>query len=440
MATNIFETAITIEDVSIVFDSMLEKRTVFGGRLITDYISKTSAEQRKGRTGRTREGMSYRMMTEESYTLLPNEKVEEIFQIDLSKIVMDLLKVSIDPLGVLPILVRSKLRPLVLNLKRLEFIKDDNTISEMGIFYTEFKLSLEAYAILWWLLNTTNELYYGLMTVSIINNIGRLWPQFDFGVNSSPTDFQATAREFRKTYYQKFIGRSDLHTYINMWREYHTFTGGQESPQSLTQWTELNKINTKNFSDANRTFGILTAQLPKYGYSIAPPSVSMSTDEIIDKLRPIIRKVYSESELINISKEKITYITSKSGDDKTSFSIAIIPRLNTYENNPPARIIPLSTRETAKGGKTVELSLSVDTFQLEDRLITDASLLAGYTVKIPGKSSTRGRAVLAGTRITLPKLPFAVDFTKIEDKPELYPRVAEQEYIQVGKSRKVGIL
>ena len=435
LSTNIFETAITIEGVSFVLDSMLEKKASTG-RLTTDFISKTSADQRKGRTGRTREGICYRMITEGDYETLPNEKPEEIYQIDLSKVVISLLKVGVYPLDILPQAVRSKMRPLIGNLKKLGLIKEDNTISDMGAFYTEFRLSLEAYSVLWWLLNTTNDLYYGLVVVSIINNITRQLVQFEFGNNLSPIEFQASVSDYRRKYYEKFIGRSDIHTYINIWREYQIFTGGLDSPQSLIQWTETNKLNTKNFSELHKVFSQLISQLPEYGYVInSPTQVGGSTDEIIDKIRPIVRKVYSDSEMILIDKDKMFYITNKSGEDKTRFGISIIPRLNTYSGNPPELLIPLSIRETLRGGKMIEISLSIDHFQIDDKLVTDASLLAGYSIKM----SRRGRANVSNI-ITLPRFPFAINFGKMDDKPEVVPKLVEQNYIEIGKSKILPIV
>ena len=68
LATNIAETSITIEDVTIVIDSGKEKTKRFDPvsrsfSLMPGWISKTSAVQRIGRAGRVREGVCIHLVT-----------------------------------------------------------------------------------------------------------------------------------------------------------------------------------------------------------------------------------------------------------------------------------------------------------------------------------------------------------------------------------------
>lgn len=69
LATNIAETSLTIEGVSIVIDSGLARRSRFDpsralDRLVTERISRASAVQRAGRSGRTAPGICYRLWSE----------------------------------------------------------------------------------------------------------------------------------------------------------------------------------------------------------------------------------------------------------------------------------------------------------------------------------------------------------------------------------------
>jgi hypothetical protein len=66
-STNIAETSVTVDGVTHVVDSGLEKEAVFDQQkgmtsLRTQTISQSSAEQRKGRAGRTAPGRAYRMV------------------------------------------------------------------------------------------------------------------------------------------------------------------------------------------------------------------------------------------------------------------------------------------------------------------------------------------------------------------------------------------
>ena len=72
VSTNIAETSVTIDGVRFVIDSGLEKEMRYdpacGVRsLMVSYISKASAEQRKGRAGRTGPGVCFRLYSEKDY-------------------------------------------------------------------------------------------------------------------------------------------------------------------------------------------------------------------------------------------------------------------------------------------------------------------------------------------------------------------------------------
>lgn len=94
-ATNIAETSLTIEGVTCVIDSGLEKNLIYDPsssmtRLKTSYISKASAEQRKGRAGRTMPGNCIRLWSEQKHRSLRDYQGEEILSADLSSMLLEL--------------------------------------------------------------------------------------------------------------------------------------------------------------------------------------------------------------------------------------------------------------------------------------------------------------------------------------------------------------
>ena len=93
--TNIAETSLTIEGVTCVIDSGLEKVLIYDPvsgmtRLDTSYISKASAEQRKGRAGRIQEGACIRLWSEAKQHSLKDYQGEEVISADLASLVLDL--------------------------------------------------------------------------------------------------------------------------------------------------------------------------------------------------------------------------------------------------------------------------------------------------------------------------------------------------------------
>ena len=95
LATNIAETSITIEGISCVIDSGLERMLDYSpasgmNRLNTQSISQDSAVQRSGRAGRLSAGVCYRLWTAEQQPRLLKHASAEILHSDLSSLVLEL--------------------------------------------------------------------------------------------------------------------------------------------------------------------------------------------------------------------------------------------------------------------------------------------------------------------------------------------------------------
>jgi ATP-dependent helicase HrpB len=95
LATNIAETSLTIEGVSVVIDSGLTRRLQHDpstgmNRLVTGMVSRASAEQRKGRAGRLGPGVCYRLYGRHVFQSLVPYALPEILVSDLSSLVLDL--------------------------------------------------------------------------------------------------------------------------------------------------------------------------------------------------------------------------------------------------------------------------------------------------------------------------------------------------------------
>jgi len=92
VATNIAETSLTIEGITVVVDSGMERRVKFQGntgigKLQTQRISEASATQRAGRAGRLSAGVCYRLWAKESSLQAQNEA--PILQSELTALVLE---------------------------------------------------------------------------------------------------------------------------------------------------------------------------------------------------------------------------------------------------------------------------------------------------------------------------------------------------------------
>ncbi|KAI9032427.1 P-loop containing nucleoside triphosphate hydrolase protein [Hyaloraphidium curvatum] len=93
IATNIAETGITIPDCSHVIDSGKVKEVRYDDRrqltqLKEVWISRASAEQRKGRAGRVREGTCWRLFTKARYGMMHEFPVPELLRSTLDEIIL----------------------------------------------------------------------------------------------------------------------------------------------------------------------------------------------------------------------------------------------------------------------------------------------------------------------------------------------------------------
>jgi ATP-dependent helicase HrpB len=99
LATSIAETSLTIEGVRIVVDGGMARVPRFEPdlgitRLETVRVSRASADQRRGRAGRTEPGVCYRLWEEAGTGALMAFAKPEIANADLSGLVLDLARAT----------------------------------------------------------------------------------------------------------------------------------------------------------------------------------------------------------------------------------------------------------------------------------------------------------------------------------------------------------
>ncbi|MDR1108150.1 MAG: ATP-dependent RNA helicase [Spirochaetaceae bacterium] len=149
VSTNIAETSVTIDGITGVIDSGLSKLNYYNPKTFTSSlveapISKASANQRKGRAGRTREGSCYRLYSRKDFENRSLFTTEEIFRTDLSEVVLRMAELGlsnfeefdfISPPG------REGLVAAIETLNLLEALEEDRSLSKTGKLMTEFPLA-----------------------------------------------------------------------------------------------------------------------------------------------------------------------------------------------------------------------------------------------------------------------------------------------------------
>jgi ATP-dependent helicase HrpB len=95
VATNVAETSLTIDGVTLVVDSGLARMAEYDSRrgintLLIEKISQASAEQRAGRAGRTRPGVCCRLWTQRDHERRSRREEPEVRRLDLSETLLTL--------------------------------------------------------------------------------------------------------------------------------------------------------------------------------------------------------------------------------------------------------------------------------------------------------------------------------------------------------------
>jgi HrpA-like RNA helicase len=149
LATNIAETSVTIDGITVVIDSGLSKLNWYNPRsftssLIEAPISKASANQRKGRAGRTREGTCYRLYNRRDFENRPLFTTEEIYRTDLSEVILRMADLGITNFEDFDFISPPQKEGLIAGIETLyllDALEGDRSLSNIGKLMTEFPLA-----------------------------------------------------------------------------------------------------------------------------------------------------------------------------------------------------------------------------------------------------------------------------------------------------------
>ena len=126
VSTNVAETSLTIDGVTVVIDSGLARVARFDpnrgiNTLLVEKISVASADQRAGRAGRTAPGLCVRLWTEREHGGRALQELPEVKRLDLAEVVLTLKASGIDDVAAFPWLEK----PDAKGLERAEMLLAD---------------------------------------------------------------------------------------------------------------------------------------------------------------------------------------------------------------------------------------------------------------------------------------------------------------------------
>lgn len=148
VATNIAETSITIDGITVVIDSGLAKTNFYNPRtytsaLVEGPISRASANQRRGRAGRTRPGRCYRLYSRKDFDQRPLFQEDEIYRTDLSEVVLRMAELGIRDFEQFDFISSpgtGNIRGAIETLRLLDALQDNRKLTEAGRMMAIFPL------------------------------------------------------------------------------------------------------------------------------------------------------------------------------------------------------------------------------------------------------------------------------------------------------------
>lgn len=217
LSTNICESSVTVPGVNVVISSMIEKRNVSGAnevlRLQTEFISKNSAKQQAGRTGRTCPGMIVRCCLESFYNKLPDKKQSELERLPITNEILKIMSVNIDVRSFFQkksIFELNKSKKLLTDLCCLKKCGDFYSVTPMGKFVSNLPLACRNATFLANWIMLTEEIFSGIVLAVTIEFTENLFKR-DFNQDLVSSYPLGTIYNVIVKYFEKYPGINIKH-------------------------------------------------------------------------------------------------------------------------------------------------------------------------------------------------------------------------------------
>jgi ATP-dependent RNA helicase DHX8/PRP22 len=234
-ATNSAETSITIPGIKYVVDTGVVKEMRFDPKknmnsLDVVQVSQSSADQRKGRAGRTSSGVCYRLYTHKIYRSFKKASSPEILRIQVSQALLKLMELGVDPMSFdyvqspSPMAMKSALG----ELEEIGAV-DTKGISELGRWIAKLPVEPRLGA----LIKKGMDMDITLETLIVASCCNQSGIFFRMGTPEEKKEADAKKMKFCH------LG-GDLLTMLNVYREWDKI---QEKAKG--KWCQTNSINGK---------------------------------------------------------------------------------------------------------------------------------------------------------------------------------------------------
>jgi ATP-dependent helicase HrpA len=273
LATNVAETSLTVPGIRYVVDPGTARISRYSHRskvqrLPIEPISQASANQRKGRCGRTSDGICIRLYSEDDFNARPEFTDPEILRTNLASVILQMTSLRLGDMARFPFLDPPDRRSVKAGVDLLEELGalEHNRLTRVGRKLAQVpadprlaRMLLEAGR-----LGCAREVLVIVAALSIQDPRER------------PADRQERADELHRRFADK---ASDFLTWLNLWRYLHERQGELSSNQfrKLCRAELLNYLRVREWQDLH---GQLRAAARDLGIKLNPATDEPDADRI----------------------------------------------------------------------------------------------------------------------------------------------------------------
>ncbi len=339
VADKLAETTFTMEDLSVIIDTMLDFKpelSISGGsRTSLKYITKQQANTRSLRGSKYNQVLCYRMITPNLYNKLNNTTQPEILRTPLHQIMLELYENNINPYDILTFFDKKNLNRNYSLMIKLGVINPLNKVTDVGIFVKNIDFGLRNSVALHRWIKSNQPTYPAVVILSMIDSFEGsyfVYPLKEKDVSFG--EYTLELLEYRKEYFNPFEGISDVHTYSHIWNDMMDDVGGPEVPSSdIKRWCGNNGIR---YDKIFEVMSIINNTLDRIGIGKIGP---FDTDNTMKLLGPVLADIYSDRKyyLDKNTEIRVRYCNKEKYYKIDSMSI------NTIEINTPETVFGLIT-------------------------------------------------------------------------------------------------
>jgi len=352
------ETTVTLPNLSVIIDTLQDikpRLTLTGGvRYKNGYITKQQADLRASRGAK----LVIRLLPLEKYERLLDYELSEIYSRPLYHTMLEMLEHNLDPFNVLTMFNREELDRNYDLLIKLGVINSLGKVTDIGKFIRKIPLGIKNAVGLYKWLQTGYPVYPGLVLLTMIDSFGSYFV-YPLKSNQSHSEYNLELLEHRKKYFNPFEGKSDIHTYSNIWNimlDEINFLSRTDEISSLpskisslsnpsldneiSDWSKNNYINTEILLEVNKVVTgisfILQSESKSGNYDVG----TFDTDNTVSLIGPILADIYSDR-TFNILDKKSVRI--RYYNNEKYYKIDSQQSINSIERNTPDIVYGLIT-------------------------------------------------------------------------------------------------